>query len=327
MENWSIFHRKGRFFMKISFLRELQNKFKQPQTAEEIEEIMEYIRESGINVTDLYQELEMTSTYANIHKDRTYQKTSISLHSHSFYEVILCRTADRVEYLIGSRQYKLNAGDIVIIAPGIGHMPIFPEDMQYPYDRDIMWVNAGFMAKIVELFPNFNVEKMRSPLLLHTKGTSFGYIGDYFSDGIKETLNQKAGYDKIITAHAILIISHILRAISEGESAGFEPEKPTLINSLIEYIEGHLDEKLNLDEVAAHFYISRGTVNKLFRQSMDTTFYKFVTQRRLILAKVLIGEGESMESISQKCGFTDYSTFYKAFKKEYGISPREYAKI
>lgn len=313
--------------MKISVLRELQTKFKQPKTAEEIEEIMEYIRENGINITDLYQELEMTSTYANIHKDRTHKKVNIALHSHSFYEVIHCRAADRVEYLIGSRQYRINAGDIIIIAPGMSHMPIFPEDMQYPYDRDIMWVNAGFMTKIIELFPSFSIERMRSPILLHTKGSSYGYIGDYFADGINETINQKEGYDKIITAHAILIISHVMRAISEGGSRSFDAEKPTMINALIEHIEGHLDEKLNLDEVSAHFYISRGTVNKLFKQSMDTTFYKFVTQRRLILAKVLIAEGESMDSISRKCGFTDYSTFYKAFKKEYGISPREYAKI
>jgi AraC-like DNA-binding protein len=313
--------------MKISVLRELQTKFKQPKTAEEIEQIMEYIREVGVNVSDLYQELEMTSTYANIHKDRTHNKTNITLHSHSFYEVIFCRTADRVEYLIGSRQYKINPGDIVIIAPGIGHMPIFPEDMQYPYERDILWVNATFMSKIVELFPGSNFENMRSPILLHTKGSSFSYIGDYFADGVQETIKQKAGYDKIITADAILIISHILRAISEGGSGSFEAEKPTMINSLIEYIEGRLDERLNLDEVAAHFYVSRGTVNKLFRQSMDTSFYKFVTQRRLILAKVLIGEGESMDDISRKCGFTDYSTFYKAFKKEFGISPREYSKI
>jgi AraC-like DNA-binding protein len=40
-----------------------------------------------------------------------------------------------------------------------------------------------------------------------------------------------------------------------------------------------------------------------------------------------MGEGESLDIISSKCGFTDYSTFFKAFKKEFGISPREYLKI
>ena len=313
--------------MNISTLIELQQKFKQPKSQEEIEEIMKYIQDNGINIGTLYQELEMSSAYANIHRDSTYKKTPISLHSHSFYEVIFCRASDRVEYLVGSRHYRLTAGDVIIVAPGAGHTPILPEDMQYPYERDIMWVNPEFMKKIIDLFPESRIEKMRDVLLFRTKGTPYGYIGEFFADGTKETMNQKIGYDKIIVAHAILIISHILRALAEGDSKEFEPEKPTLINALIEHIEGHLDERLNLDEVAADFYISRGTVNKLFRQSLDTTFYKFVTQRRLILAKVLMGEGESLDEISLKCGFTDYSTFYKAFKKEYGISPREYMKI
>lgn len=313
--------------MNISTLRDLQNKFKQPKSQEEFEEIMQYIQNIGINISNLYQELEMSSAYANIHRDITYKRTNISLHSHSFYEVIYCRASDRVEYLVGSRHYRLTAGDIIIVAPGAGHTPILPEDMQYPYERDIMWVNPDFMKKIIELFPESRIEKMRDVLLFRTKGTPYGYISEFFADGTKETMNQKTGYDKIITAHAILIISHILRAMAEGENKEFEPEKPTLINALIEHIEGHLDEKLNLDEVAANFYISRGTVNKLFRQSLDTTFYKFVTQRRLILAKVLMGEGESLDIISSKCGFADYSTFYKAFKKEFGISPREYLKI
>lgn len=313
--------------MKISELRELQSRFGQPKTPEEFEEIMEFIRKNGINISSLYQELEMSSKYVNIHSDTTFKRMNISLHSHSFYEIIYCRASDRVGYLVGSRRYTLTAGDIVVVAPGAGHMPIMPEDMQYPYERDVLWVNADFMKKVSELFPDSRLETMRDVLLLRTKGTGWSYIGDYFADGVRESAGQKLGYDKIITAHAILIISHVLRALSEGTSKDFQPEKPTLINSLIEHIEGHLDEKLTLDEVAAHFYISRGTVNKLFRESMDTSFYRFVTQRRLILAKVLINEGEAMESVAAKCGFSDYSTFYKAFKKEYGISPREFTRL
>ena len=100
-----------------------------------------------------------------------------------------------------------------------------------------------------------------------------------------------------------------------------------MINSLIEYINENLDRKLSLDEVAARFYISRGTVNKLFRESMGSSFYRYVTQRRLALARALINEGKSMKNAGLRCGFSDYSTFYKAFKKEYGISPREFFRL
>ena len=100
-----------------------------------------------------------------------------------------------------------------------------------------------------------------------------------------------------------------------------------MMTSLIEYIENHLHEPLTLDGIAAHFYVSRSAVSKLFREEMDTSFHRFLTPRRLILAKQLIGAGEGMERVAQRCGFSDYSIFYKAFKKEYGLSPREFSKL
>jgi len=60
---------------------------------------------------------------------------------------------------------------------------------------------------------------------------------------------------------------------------------------------------------------------------MKVSFYHFVTQRRLISAKTLILDGVSAETASAKVGFGDYSTFYRAFKREYGISPMEYRKL
>ena len=60
---------------------------------------------------------------------------------------------------------------------------------------------------------------------------------------------------------------------------------------------------------------------------MGVSFYRFVTQRRLINSKIKIENGEVMEEIAIACGFNDYSAFYRAFKKQYGISPREYRTL
>ena len=50
-------------------------------------------------------------------------------------------------------------------------------------------------------------------------------------------------------------------------------------------------------------------------------------QEQLTAAKTLIAEGKNLEDISRSVGFTDYSSFYRAFKKEYGITPRRYTQL
>ena len=47
----------------------------------------------------------------------------------------------------------------------------------------------------------------------------------------------------------------------------------------------------------------------------------------MIAAKALISEGKILEEVSHAVGFTDYSSFYRAFKKEYGITPRQYTQL
>ena len=314
--------------MQFSTLKELmRTRFQRPKTEAEYLQILEYLAKEGITIGNLYQELEMSSGLVSFHRDISYGKQSISLHSHSFYEIMMCRSADRVEYLVGANRYRLLAGDLILVAPGVSHKPILPEDMQYAYERDILWVSAELMERIKEMFPNSVVFGVDGCSLLRTKGTDWSYIGEYFSNGLREVEEGKLGYEESATAIAMLILAHICRAVLSGEASHSQAEQPNLTTSLIEYIENHLSESMTLDSVAAHFYISRSAVNKLFHEGMDTSFHRFLTQRRLIHAKQLIGEGEAMERVSQLCGFSDYSVFYKAFKKEYGLSPREFAKL
>ncbi len=314
--------------MNFSTLKELiRTRFQRPKTEAEYLRILECLADEGIVIGNLYQELEMSSGPVSFHRDVTIGRQSISLHSHSFYELMLCRSADRVEYLMGANRYRLGAGDLIVVAPGISHKPILPDDMQYAYERDILWLSADFVERMTELFSDPFLKSINGFSLLRTKGTEWSYIADYFSAGLRECEEMMTGYEASAAAIAMLILTHICRAASERGAHHSPAEQPTLINSFIEYIENHLAEPLTLDALAAHFYISRSAVTKLFREEMDTSFHRFLTQRRLILAKQLIGEGEGMERVAQLCGFSDYSVFYKAFKKEFGLSPKAFSKL
>ena len=250
--------------MQFSTLKELmRTRFQRPKTEAEYLKILEHLAGEGIVIGNLYQELEMSSGPVSFHRDITYGRQSISLHSHSFYEIMFCRSADRVEYLVGSNRYLLTSGDLILVAPGVSHKPILPDDMQYPYERDILWVSADLMGRMCELFPNTPIANFESFSLLRTKGSNWGYIGDYFSDGLREFEEMQTGYEESATAIAVLILTHLCRAAGSGETHHSQAEQPTLITSFIEYIENHLHDPLTLDSIASHFYVIKHHIGKI----------------------------------------------------------------
>ena len=142
-----------------------------------------------------------------------------------------------------------------------------------------------------------------------------------------EAENQAAGWQAAVLGNTITLLTMLGRSIQERTASVLKAEKPDLLNEVLAYIETNLGNKITLEDTAKHFYVSVSTITQLFRQKMGTSFYRCVTQRRLIAAKIKIGQGESLEDVSRAVGFTDYSSFYRAFKKEYGITPRQYTQL
>lgn len=92
-------------------------------------------------------------------------------------------------------------------------------------------------------------------------------------------------------------------------------------------MQNNLSIKLSINDTAQYFHISASTLTHLFYKQMGISFYRCLTQRRLVEAKNLIAQEYSMEDIALAVGFQEYSAFYRAFKNEYGISPMQYKKL
>lgn len=59
---------------------------------------------------------------------------------------------------------------------------------------------------------------------------------------------------------------------------------------------------------------------------MGTSVYRYIIQKRLIMAKQKMLAGMSPTDVYCNCGFGDYANFYRAFRSEYGISPKEFCE-
>lgn len=102
--------------------------------------------------------------------------------------------------------------------------------------------------------------------------------------------------------------------------------KKALLEQVTAYVEEHLAEKITLKAVADYFGISVSTLTQLFQKNSRTTFHQYVTQCRMEKARTLILQGMPLETLGKTVGYSDHSTFYRAFHQAFGVSPREYRK-
>ena len=269
---------------------------------------------------------EMESGYVDTAELVSYSDDAVQLHSHSFFEILHCRSGG-VEYLVGAERYRLQGGDIVIIAPGVSHRPILPEQMTEPYIRDMVRVSAEMMGEMAKKSAGKNPAFILGTRLLRTAGTQWEYLGQLFRRGVHEAAQQAPGWEYAVLGNTIQLLVHLYRAVLDKDAMSPRAEKPELLDRVLSYVESRLSQKITLTDVARHFFVSESTISQTFRNKMGVSFYRCVTQRRLIAAKLLIAEGMLLEFAGQQVGFSDYSTFYRAFKQEYGISPRQYRKL
>ena len=282
----------------------------------------------GIHLENIYQELEMNSSYVDSHRDISFVGESVQPHSHSFFELICCCGCDQVQYLLGSQRYRLQRGDVILIPPGISHCPLFPQTMQRPYERIVMWINAEMLGQFYEKWPELDIVGQRSShYLLRTAGT---YWEDVVMGGFQKCCGESEkrfpGWEAALYGGTVSLLTQISRALNDDRCPPAS-EHTELLDELLAYVAEHLKERISIAGAARHILVSESTVTHLCRKRLGVSFYRYVTRQRLMEARKYMQQGLPLGQIWEQAGFCDYSAFYRAFKQEYGISPREYRNL
>ena len=103
-----------------------------------------------------------------------------------------------------------------------------------------------------------------------------------------------------------------------------EKKRTVIAKDIKRYIATAFRSPISLSEIASRYGYSEDYTIKLFKKEYGTTPYQYLIKKRLQEAeRLLTTTANSVEEISRSVGYNDFSTFYRDFKKRFGISPSE----
>ena len=102
--------------------------------------------------------------------------------------------------------------------------------------------------------------------------------------------------------------------------------KNLLMDDIFRYIHRHLTEDLTLEQLEKEFFISRYHICREFKRTTGQTPHAYIVKARLDLCRKYIEQGKPIREVYSLGGFGGYNHFFRAFKKEYNMTPGEYYK-
>ena len=251
---------------------------------------------------------------------------NVQIHSHNYYELYFFIKGN-VLIDISGNTLPLKSGDVVIIPPKTKHR-LTVQSQTMPYQRFILWISEEFYNQLLTISPDFDYlfhkPEHTQNYIYHFDIISFNTIQVKIIELLEEMHAFRFGNDALISSCINSLIMTISRMIYESENQVITKENPSLYQNILKYIETHINEDISLDSIANSFYVSKYHIAHTFKNQMGLSIHQYALKKRLSLCKAAIASGSNISTAFLECGFRDYSSFYRAFKKEFGISPKEF---
>ena len=261
-----------------------------------------------------------------------YDDTHISKmndHTHNYYEFYFFMGGE-VSIEIGGKASALKPGDMILIPPGVKHH-INLLNTELPYQRIVFWISQDYCNQLMQLSSDYGYlmqhVSITKKYIYHYDVIEFNAIKSKVFQILEEIHFDRFGKSAKISLCINDLLLHVNRTIYEQEHPATPKEELSLYENLISFIEGHLEEDLSLDRLANEFFVNKYHIAHVFKENLGMSVHQYITKKRLAQCKDAILNNADIMEASLQCGFSDYSSFYRAFKKEYGSSPKEFKEL
>jgi AraC-like DNA-binding protein len=237
-------------------------------------------------------------------------------HYHDFYKVVIFLSG-KAAYHIEGKTYSLKPWDILLVDKYAIHRP----EIDSSVDRFILWIRSDIQED--SLTRCFQKASDRSFNLVRLKPQLQEKLKEILYD-LDEALHQEAFGQEILTKALFEQFLVYLNRIFLEKAYICDPASYTCdaqIDSLLQYINQNLEQDLSIEKLAQKYFVSKYYMMRKFKAQTGLTIHSYITSKRLLLARSLIQEGMPVTKAALQCGFGDYTSFVRAYKKEFKTTP------
>ena len=252
----------------------------------------------------------------------------IQTHMHDFVEIIYVLEGEATE-IINETSYHVHRGDMLFINYKSTHsfvpidsltyinLSVYPEVIA---ERLIHHTNA---FEVLSLSAFEELSQGEGGSVIHFSGAELHTVECILEDMRQEYEKNLPDRDNIIASYLEILIAKLIRKLYPSVLTNDKIEE--MWQNLLLYIHENLDKKLSLSELAKKCFYNPSYFSRVFKERFGITLADYLTRERTEhAAKLLLSTDYTTEHIATVCGYGDKSSLYRAFRKEYGVTPSEY---
>lgn len=253
--------------------------------------------------------------FSFVHNVSLGENVSVSHIDKDLFSVFILLDGE-IDYIVEGKRIHLLPKDMLLVGNNEIHQSIFKKGLECEYV--LLMVNLDFFIKhnctdLSDIFFNRSDNIIRADRVIES--------------GIYDIVKRLDGYTKDDSPNLVVVSSVIIELLynldRQVAKTGKQHYKQEKIKDITEYINNHLTEKISLEDIANHFYLTRQYLCRLFKQSTGFTVNKYISYKRIVLVRELHLGGMPLSLACEKAGFSDYSAFYRAYYKIMNVPPRE----
>lgn len=243
---------------------------------------------------------------------------NFKMHVHEGLELVFI-ISGAGRYLVEGVSYPIQPGDVFITQMAEVHVP------------EIQLLDQKYERVCLNFTPDCLTETLNSHLLSPFLSRENGTLNRYTKDEISADF-IKSCTDRIFKARSsgqACVMSYVIPVLQEIYNA-WERKRYThqevssqLPSQIIAYVNKHLFDLTGLEQLEKDLFLSRTHINRIFRSVTGSSLWNYVQIKRLFAAREMLQSGVAPTAAAAKCGYQDYSSFFRAYKKQFGHSPKD----